>query len=287
MFAIYKKELRTYFNTMTGYAFLGFFILVTAFYFSFLNVISGNPMYSETLSYTVTMFLILIPILTMRLFAEEAKQKTDQLLYTSPVSITQIVAGKFLASFSLFFIGVAITGLFPFMLSRFGQIPTSEILGAMFGYLLMGGCLISIGIFISVLTDNQIIAAVATFAAMFFIFMVDGIAVSMPVNTASSVTFVCAFIMLIVFIIYNSTRNIYASVIIALLGFAAVAIAYFSNNLIFDGVIVKVLSWFSILSRFDNFYMGVFNISDVVYYITFSLAFLYFTVNVIEKRRWR
>lgn len=287
MIAIYKKELRTYFNTMTGYVFLGFFILVTGFYFSFLNVISGNPIYNQTLSYTITMFLILIPVLTMRLFAEEAKQKTDQLLYTSPISITQIVAGKFFAAFSLFFIGVIITGLFPFMLSRFGEIPTAEIFGGMFGYLLMGGCLISIGIFISILTDNQIIAAVGTFAAMFFVFMVDGIATSLPVNTASSVTFICAFVILIGFVIYNSTKNIYAGVIVTILGLAGVFITYFINHLAFDGVIVKVLSWFSILSRFDNFYMGVFNISDIVYYITFSMAFLYLTVNVIEKRRWR
>lgn len=287
MYAIFKKELRTYFTTLTGFIFLGFFVLVSGFYFSVINILSGEPLYNNTIAGTIIMFLILVPVTTMRLFAEEVRQKTDQLLFTSPVSIYKIVLGKFFAAAALYLIGIIITCRFPLILSRFGEIPVKATIGGLLGYFLMCCCFISIGIFISVLTENQIIAAVATFAAMFFIFMIDGIASSMPADALSSVIFVAIIVIGIAFIVYNSTKNIYAGIIVGILGLAATAVTYFVNSVLFDGIIVKVLGWFSILSRFDNFCFGVFQISDIVYYITFCIAFLYFTVNAIEKRRWR
>lgn len=286
MLAILKKEMRSYFNTLTGYIFLGFFVLVTGFYFSFINILGGSPYYNQTLSYTLTMFLILIPVMTMKLFSEESRQKTDQLLYTSPISIFQIVIGKFLAASCLFIIAVLITSIFPFILSIFGNIPKAEIIGGIIGYTLMGLCFISIGLFISVLTDNQIISAVGTFAAMFLIFMIDGIANSMPVDTSSSVIFICIIITLAALFIYNNTKNILAGIIFAVIGYGIVGIIYYFNRLLFDGIIVKILGWFSLLKRFDNFFMGIFSFSDVVYYITFAAVFLFLAINVIEKRKW-
>lgn len=287
MLAVFKKELRSYFNTLIGYVFLGFFILVVGFYFCITNVWGGSPYFNTVLASTLIMLLVLIPVLTMRLFSEESRQKTDQLLFTSPLSIWQIVIGKFAAAAALFLLGTLIIGLFPVILSFYGSVPVQETLGGLIGYFLMGCGFISVGFFISVLTDNQIIAAVGTFAAMFFIYMVDGIASLAPVTTSSSIVFICLIILFISFIIYNSTKNVYAAAILAIIGFAAVAGIYLINSLLFDGIITKVLGWFSILSRFDNFTMGVFNAADVIYYITFTIAFLYLSVNVIEKRRWR
>lgn len=287
MHAIFKKEMRTYFTTMTGYIFLGFFLLITAYFFAAINIVSGSASYTTTLSSTLSMFLILIPIMTMRLFAEETRQKTDQLLFTSPISIVKIVFGKFFAAAGLFTIGVLITLIFPIILSFYGEIAWAETLGAFVGYLFLGYGLISVGVFVSVLTDNQIIAAVGTFAALFFILMMNGIASTLPVETSYSVAFVVVVVCIAAFIVYNSTRNAYAGGIIALLGCAAVAAVYILNPLIFDGAMVKILGWFSVLNRFQSFFMGVFSIGDLVYFITFSLAFLYLTINVIEKRRWR
>ena len=121
MAAIIKKELRTYFTTLTGYAFLGFFVLITGYFFVSQNIAGASMDYSETLIGTMIMFLILVPVLTMRLFAEEARQKTDQLLYTSPLRVTDIVVGKFIAASLLFLIGLAITMIFPFILSKYGE----------------------------------------------------------------------------------------------------------------------------------------------------------------------
>ena len=288
MNAVFKKEIRTYFNTLSGYVFLGFFVLINAYFFSQINIRNGISDYSSTLTYTFSMFLILIPVLTMRLFAEETRQKTDQLLYTSPISVWKIVFGKFFAAAALFLTGTAITALFPVIMSYYGEVNFVQTFSCFMGYFLLGAALISVGIFISVLTDNQIIAAVGTFAAVFFILMMDGIIESMPNDTFSSAVFTALIIMIISFILYSGTKNIIVSVIFSVVCVGAETAVYLYDSSVFDSLIAKVLEWFSVMSHFSgSFYMGVFKLSDVVYYISFIFAFLYITVNTIEKRRWR
>lgn len=287
MNAVFKKEIHTYFNTLSGYVFLGFFVLINAYFFSRFNIGEGSSDYSGTLTYTFSMFLILIPVLTMRLFAEEVRQKTDQLLYTSPISVWKIVSGKFLASSAVFLIGTVITAVFPMILSYYGEVNFIKTLSCFTGYFLLGAALISVGLFISVLTDNQIIAAVGTFAAVFFFLMADAIIESMPTDTFSSSVFTVLLIVFCAFVLYSGTKNILVSIIFAVVCIAVQTGLYLYDDLIFEGLIVKVLGWFSVLRRYENFYMGVFKLSDAVYYISFIVAFLYITVNTIEKRRWR
>lgn len=294
MGAIFRKEMRTYFTTLTGYAFLGFFVLITGYFFISQNLsyntaqgmtrLSGN--YGDTLSGSLIMFLILVPVLTMRLFAEETRQKTDQLLFCAPVRIIDIVAGKFLAAVCLFIIGLGITMVFPFIISRMVTIDMAATVGSVIGYLLMGACFISVGIFISILTDNQIVAAAGTFGVLFLLLMVDNLANNAPISTASSLIFVAVVVLAIVLVVYSSTKSLLMAFIFALIGFGIEGGLYLINKTLYDGVISRVLEWFSVLNRFENFYRGIFSISDVVYYITFSAVFLYLTVNVIEKRRW-
>lgn len=287
MLPIYKKEMRTYFTQMMGYIFLTFMILLTGIYFALFNVLSQSPNYFNVISGTTILFFILIPALTMRLFSEEARHKTDQLLFTSPLSVGQIVVGKFLAAFTLFLMGNAITLLFPFALSRYGTIPVSQIVGAYIGYILLGACFIAVGLFISVLTDNQIIAAVATFAAVFALFIMDSLAMMMPISTLASLVFVALVIMAVMWIWYNSTKNIVAALVVGVLGILIAVGAYMINNLVFDGIIVRVFLWLSVFIRFDHLANGILNLSDIVYYISFAALFIYLTINVIEKRRWR
>lgn len=286
MISILKKELKNYFNTITGYGFLGFLVLITGYFFISQNIVAANANYNETLAGSMIMFLILVPVLTMRLFAEETRQKTDQLLFSAPVKITDIVAGKFFAAALLYLLGIAITLVFPFILSRYGSIDWGMTFVGLFGYIMMGTCLISVGLFISVLTDNQIVAAAATFAAVFLLLMMDNIASSAPISVSSSIMFIIIIIIAVSLTVYNSTKNIALSGIFALTGFVITGELYLFKPNLFDGVIISILGWFSVLNRFENFYMGIISISDVIYYITFSLAFLYLSVNVIEKRRW-
>lgn len=286
MLAIIKKELRTYFSTMTGYGFLGFFVLITGYFFVSQNIVALSANYNEALAGSMIMFLILVPVITMRLFAEESRQRTDQLLYSSPITVNNVVFGKFIAAGFLYLLGVLITLAFPFLLSKSGQLDWGLTFVGILGYFMMGLCLISIGIFISVLTDNQIIAAVATFVAIFLLLMMDNITQALPISVSSSLIFVSIAIILIVIVVYSSTKNVSISAIFGLIGFVIEGMVYLIKPNAYDALIVKVLSWFSVLSRFENFYMGVLSISDVVYYITFAFVFLYFTAGVIEKRRW-
>jgi ABC-2 type transport system permease protein len=287
MFPIYKKEIRTYFTQMMGYIFLTFMVLLTGIYFVLVNVFALSPNFFNVLSGTTILFFILVPTLTMRLFSEEARHKTDQLLFTSPISVGQIVVGKFCAAFSLFLLGNAVTMLFPLMLSRYGMLPVSQIVGAYIGFILLGACFISVGLFISVMTDNQIIAAVATFAAVFAMFIMDGIATTMPTDTTSSLVFVALLIIGAAAVWYNSTKHIIASAAVGVLGVAVAGTVYAVNNLVFDGFIIKTLRWLSVFARFENLSNGIFNLSDVVYYVSFTILFIYLAINIIEKRRWR
>ena len=279
MGAIFRKEMRTYFTTISGYGFLGFFALITGYFFIGQNIVGSSANYNDTLTGSMIMFLILVPVLTMRLFAEESRQKTDQLLYSVPIKVTSIVAGKFLAAVCLYFIALVITFVFPIV--YWGMTLTGYL-----GYFLMGMCLISVGLFISVLTDNQIVAAVSTFAVVFVLFMMDNITSSLPATIFSSLIFVGIAVIILAVMVYSSTKSFAQTAIFALLGFAVMTGVYVVKPTLYDGVMAKVLSWFSILGRFENFYLGIISIADVVYYITFSIALLYLTVNVIEKRRW-
>jgi len=288
MIPIYKKEIRTYFTQMMGYLFLAFMTILIGLFFTLINLMFRDANFQIVLSSTSLFFLFLIPILTMRLFSEEARHKTDQLLFTSPLSIAQIVLGKFFAALTLFLIAVAITALFPIMLSRFAEsMPASRIIGTYIGWVLVGVSCISVGVFISVLTDNQIIAAVGTFAALFLMFLMDAFAMSMPTSAFASLAFVGLIIVGVAAIWFNSTRNVISSVVVAILGLAVAIGLYFFNNLIFDGIIVRSLRWFSVYARFDRFTSGILNINDIVYYVSFCVLFIYLSINVIEKRRWR
>lgn len=286
MTAVFKKEIRTYYTSMTGYIFLGFLVFISALYFGIINVRGHYANYAHVLSGTTIVFLIIIPTITMRLFSEETRQKTDQLLFTAPVSVFRIVIGKYMAALTLFLTGMAVTLLFPLALSRFGEIPVSQIAGAYIGYILLGACFIAVGLFVSVLTDSQVIAAIGTFGALFIFYLLDGLTANMPTDRVTSLVFVILCIVGIAYLVYNGTNNIYAGIVTALVCLTGSALALLWNNYIFDGAIIKVMSWFSLLKRFDNFTAGVLAASDVIYYITFSLVFIFLTKYTVEKRRW-
>jgi len=288
MFPIYKKELRAYFTQMMGYIFLAFMTILMGLFFTLMTLMFRNANFQSVLANTTIFFLFLIPILTMRLFSEEARHKTDQLLFTSPLTVTQIVMGKFLAAFTVFMLATGITMLFPLMVSRFAEsMPVSRIVGTYIGWILVGVCCIAVGVFISVLTENQIIAAVGTFAAVFAMFLMEAFAMSMPTSAFASLMFVGLIIVAVAGIWFNSTRNILSSVIVGIIGIAVAVGLYLFNNLIFDGIIVRTLRWFSVYARFDNFAVGILSLSDIVYYLAFIALFIYLSINVIEKRRWR
>ena len=178
MLAILRREFRAYFSSPLGFTFVGFFLLIAGIFFALSNLLSGSPAYAGVLNSLTFIFLFLVPILTMRLLTEETRQKTDQLLITSPLTITGIVLGKYLAAVGVFLISLLITVLYPVIMSFYalGGLAGWEILGGYIGFFLLGASFIAVGLFFSSLTDNPLIAAVESFAALLLIWILDFIA---------------------------------------------------------------------------------------------------------------
>lgn len=180
MQAILRREFSSYFRSPLGYIFLALFYFFGGQFFSTVFSMGYNLIaYVFNSMFTILMFIV--PILTMKLMSEELRQKTDQALFTAPVSVHGIVWGKFLAAFSLFGIAVASTVVYFLVLSAFSSPQWSIFIGNLLGLLLMGAALISIGLFISSLTESQMVAAVATFSAIYFVFLIDSVSSLIPV----------------------------------------------------------------------------------------------------------
>ena len=246
MLAIFKKELRSYFLNAIGYVYLGVFLAVSALLCCYTTLGSGTYDTSNYFSFISIIFIILIPLLTMRLFAEEKKLRTEQLLLTSPVSITGMVVGKFLAAFTLFAIGIVLSlvnfiplciyahfdGVNDAYASSVGPVA-SMILSNTLGLLLLGAAFIAVGMFISSLTENQLAAAIVTvviIAAMLLLNVVNG---------------------------------------------------YVENY-----VVRFIISWVCFMSRYAPFQSGIFDPSALLYFISVAGVFLFLTVRVYDKRRW-
>lgn len=175
MIAIYKRELRAYFHSFIGALFIGVTLFLLGIYFAVYNLFMGYPYIGYALSSVVFVFLISIPILTMRILAEERHQKTDQLILTSPVSVGGIVVGKFLAVATVFAIPVLVICFYPLILSLFGNVAFGESYLAILGFFLYGIASISVCVFISSLTESQVIAAVLSFGALFLGYVMSGL----------------------------------------------------------------------------------------------------------------
>lgn len=176
MKAIFRKEMKQYFNSVMGYVFLAIFLLISGFYFSLNNILQLNGDVSSFFNNIITFVMFLLPILTMRSFAEEKKVKTEQLLFTAPVSTTEIVLGKYLAALCMFLIGVAVTLIFPIIIMLFGKLDIWSTLGCYLAFILLAAAFIAVGVFISSLTENQIVSAILTYCVLFALWFVSWVA---------------------------------------------------------------------------------------------------------------
>jgi len=175
MIAIYKRELRAFFQSMTGWLFVAATMFITGMYFMAINLLSGYSSVSNTVASSLFIYLITIPILTMRILSEERKQKIDQLILTAPVSIGKIVAGKYLAMCTVLLIPIMVVASYPIIISNFGTISYAEDYTVILGFLLYGMAAVAMGLFISSITENQVIAAIVSFGAMFATYMMTAI----------------------------------------------------------------------------------------------------------------
>lgn len=289
MLAVFRRELKAYFSSPIGFIFMGFFILISGVFFALTFLLNPSPArYADLLSSLTLIFLFLVPILTMRLLTEETRQKTDQLLLTSPLTVTGIVMGKYLAAVGVFFLTLLVTVVYPVIMSFFalGGLAWAQIVGGYIGFFLLGSSFIAVGLFFSSLTDNQIVAAMETFAALLLIWILDVISASVPSSAQSGLVFLAIMAAFLVLLVFFSTRSAIATAATGVAAAAAVVLLYLFTRGLFEGLIAKVLAWFSLLRRYNDFTLGILNLSPIVYYISFCGAFVFLTVRMIEKRRW-
>ncbi len=287
MRAIYKKEFKSYFNSMMGYVFVAFLLVAVSIYFSGYNLGMGYPLLGITLSSVTFLFLILVPVLTMRSLSEEQKNKTDQLLYTSPVSVGEIVFGKYLALVSVFAIPMVVICFYPIIMDAYGTIDFGMAYVAIFGFFLLGCAYISVGLFISSITESQIIAAVIYLRVLLFSYLMSGIA---GFFSDTAITSLLAFtVLLLVFclIYYIMAKNIIASCGVFVIGEVILVVLYFVKKTWFEGAIAKVLGTFDLTAASTNMIQnGILDITDIVFYLSIIGLFLFFTVQSIQKKRW-
>lgn len=172
MTAIFKKEFKSYFLSPIGYIFVGVFMALASMFFTSGVLYTQMADISLMFSNINVVYLFLASLLTMRLLAEERGKKTDQLLMSSPVSITEIVLGKYLAAMAVFGVTMLLTLIFPAIMYIHGNPALSEIIGSYIGFILLWGAFISVGVFISSLTESQMIAGVLTFASLLLIYFI-------------------------------------------------------------------------------------------------------------------
>lgn len=175
MLAILKREFSAYFRSPIGYIYLAVFYIFSGFFFFTNNLYTGYSSITGVYSSLFSIIMFLIPILTMRLMSEDNRQKTDQALLTAPITLFALVMGKFLAALCVFCMGLAVTLIYAFVIAMYTPVAWAVVFGNLIGTILLAAALIGIGMFISSLTENQVIAAVGGFAVMLFLILIDSL----------------------------------------------------------------------------------------------------------------
>lgn len=287
MTAVYKRELSSYFNSMIGWIFVAVLTVFIGIYFFANNLFAGYPYFSTALGSTLYIFVVMIPILTMRSMADERHTKTDQLLLTAPVSITAVVLGKYFAMLTVFAVPVLIACLCPLIIALNGTAFLLADYGTLLAFFLLGAAEIAVGLLISSLTESQIIAAVGSFGLLLILYLWNSLVSLLPTSATGSLLGLLVVLILICFLINALSDNWKITGGVLMVGAAILAGLYLRDSRIFAGLLPNLLNQFSLLDAFDNFALDhVFDVPGVLLYLSLSALMVFLTVQVIQKRRW-
>lgn len=287
MLAIYKRELKSYFHSMTGCVFIAFLVMFTGIYFMAYNLNAGYPYFSYTLSGSLIVFLIGIPLLTMRSFSEERKTKTDQLLLTAPVSLTKVVLGKYFAMVTVLAVPNVIFCLFPLLIKLQGTAYLLVDYSSIAVFFLLGCVYLAIGMFMSSLTESQIIAFISTFGILLLLYLWDGILSFLPGSALSGMIGILLILTLIVVYICHMTKNWMLAAGIEAVGIAAALIVYFVKSSLYENLLTKLLGRLALADVFMNISSSnIVDVSGLLLYVSILIIFVFLTIQTIQKRRW-
>lgn len=287
MTAIYKKEIRSYFTSIIGYLFLAFFLALLGLYHYLENMFAGYANFGYALYGMRMFFILLVPMVTMRLMSEEKRQRTDQLLFTSPVSIGKVVLAKYFAVLSIFGMVLLISCVYPLLMTRYGNVNLKQAYASILCFFLLGAAYMAIGLFISALTESQAFAAIITFVVILVTSISTGIGGILPSDGKTGWLFFAVLFLIFCLVTYIIMNNAIISLTLGAVGEAALAIGYVLKPTLFEGAVQNFFDCFYVLGRFDNISIyGILDFSDLIYYISISGLFVFLTVQGIKKRRW-
>ena len=285
MLAIYKKDLKSAFTSMTGWVLCAFIMLIMGIYFTALCLNGGYADFEYVLKSMEFIFLVFVPLLTMRC-VEERRQKTDQLLLTSPISIGQMVWGKYLALLTVYALPLLVLCLCPLIISQYGTVSLVRAYACLLAFFLLGAASIAIGLFLSSITESQIIAAVTTFALLLVLYLMT--ALSSLISSTALASFI-GFTFLLVLLavgLYALLKSVLVPCVLFLAAELSLLAVYLFQSAWLEGALPHMLKSLALFDRFTNFVNGVFDITGLVYMISVALLFVLFTCQSYEKRRW-
>lgn len=286
MTAILKHELKSYFHSLTAYVFGAFLLVMVGFGSVYYNLMAAVSNFEYVLSFGSIIFVIIVPLLTMRVIAEERRQKTDQLLYSLPVTTTQVVLGKYLALLAVYLVPLGIISTYPLIFSRYGEVYLPTSYGSLFAIFVMGAALIAVGVFLSSLTENQGMAAGITVAVILFNYY----SVSLSEYVSTTILGTLAALMVLALILGGITGLVTGSDVmgyaVAFVLLGCICIIGFTDASVLEGLLPDLMRSLSLFERFNAFVSGVFDLTALVYYGSLILFFLFLTVQSLEKRRY-
>lgn len=287
MLAIYKREFKSYFQSMVGCVFVAFLVAFTGIYFTAYNLNAGYPYFSYTLSGSLIVFIVGIPLITMRSFAEERKNKTDQLLLTAPVSLTKIVLGKYLAMISVVAIPNLIFCLFPLLIKMNGTAYLKTDYISIGVFFLLGCVYVAIGMFMSALTESQMIAFITTFGLLLILYLWNGIIGFLPSSAIGSLIGLLVVFTIIIAYVYHMTENWMLSAVLEVLGIVASVATYIVKSSLFENLLTKILGKLALADVFTDITNNhIVDITGIVLYLSVITIFIVLTIQAIQKRRW-
>lgn len=286
MTAIFKREFKSCFTGMIGWVIAAVSLFFLGLYFTNRNLLYASSDFASVL-YTMTMILLfLLPAISMRSFAEERKNKTDQLLLTSPVSIPAIVTGKFLAELAVFALPLAAAVVMPLLLQAFGTVSLVAAYSALLGYLLLGGACLAVGTWISALTENQILAYLATFGALLVAYLMNGIQTMF--TTGNLLAFIVFMVVLLVASVLVGVicKRLAAGAVVFCAGAVVLFVLFQLRPAWLLTAFNAVLSALALFEPFKDIVGGMFSIPAIVYYLSVMGLFLFLTGQALARRRW-
>ncbi|MBQ1224036.1 MAG: ABC transporter permease [Oscillospiraceae bacterium] len=289
MGSVYKKEMKVMFSGMMGFIFVAVMLVVVGIFARVYNFGGAYSIsnFEYSLNGGIWAYLVIVPVLTMRSMAEETRSKTDQLLFTSPISMSEIIMGKFFAMITIIGIPCLVFCTYPIILSAYGTVNFLSAYAGILIFFLLGAMLTSVGLFISTLTDSQIIAAVISFVVVLMALLMSSIIDLVESSSIASVAVFTIVVALATLLVKVMTKDWTIALIVGIVLEVGVMALFFIDSTILETALAAVLSNMAVMGMLDTIlFDGLIDLTVYFYFISVTFMFLFLSVQSLEKRRW-